>query len=156
MDPLSDPLGSYDQWRTAAPDDRLPDCCEEQILGVICEHCNAEEPFRDLCPYIKQLEQENAYEAAWENRAVLIDTIESGRDPGCGMKGTAVPDCDIARDIGIKVDGMTDAEITEALDALLAAPKPVRPSRLFVHEPCAGQVLELVAAIFDHIEKEDD
>lgn len=149
------PLGmSYDQWRTGEPDDRLPDCCEEQLLGVICERCNAEEPFAPLCPYIRQLEQDSVFEAACEDQFDVIERIEIGRDPLCG--GYVISDRDIARGLGLDTDAITDAEITAALDAIIAAPAPVRPARLFDREPTATQVLEIVAAIFDHIEKEDD
>lgn len=61
---------------------------------------------------------------------------------------------DAPKPIGIKVDGMTDTEVTAAVDAALATPKPVLPSGIYTTIPDATQIVDLVAALFAEIEKE--
>lgn len=145
---------TYDQWRTGEPDDRLPPCCEDQVLGTVCEHCNAEEPFAPLCPYIRQMDRDAAFEGAWEEYKEQIDTVWMYRHDDWG----ALSDREIVRKMrpGPDADTLTDAEATAVIDGILHAPEPAKPERLFPKDagPSAQQILEIVGAIIAHLKKE--
>lgn len=141
----------YEQWRTGEPDDRFPDCCENKVLGIVCEHCSAEEPYRDLCPFVRQMDRDAAFEGAWEEYTEQINTVWMYRHEDWG----ALSDREIVRKMrpGLDADAMTDAEATAVIDGILHAPEPAVPARLFPADagPSAQQILEIVGAIFNMV-----
>lgn len=135
----------------------LPKYCENRVLGAICDSCLYYDDggkLARLCPYITMLKQEYAYEDEHENWIEMTNFVDTGRYREFGTDDPTIPDREIAHTIGIKVDGMTDTEVTAAVDAALATPKPVLPSGIYTTIPDATQIVDLAAALFAEIEKE--